>query len=90
MDIDYMEDYKDFTVHPERFPDLTALSAEMKEQGLHFIPIIDAGVKIEKGYDVYEDGVKNNYFCKRGDIAECPERRDVAYADKFPELAGDA
>jgi alpha-glucosidase len=67
MDIDYMEDYKDFTVHPERFPDLTALSAEMKEQGLHFIPIIDAGVKIEKGYDVYEDGVKNNYFCKRGD-----------------------
>ena len=67
MDIDYMEDYKDFTVHPERFPDLSALSAEMKEQGLHFIPIIDAGVKIEKGYDVYEDGVKNNYFCKRAD-----------------------
>ncbi len=67
MDIDYMEDYKDFTVHPERFPDLAALSAEMKEQGLHFVPIIDAGVKIEPGYDVYEDGVKNNYFCKRAD-----------------------
>ena len=67
MDIDYMEDYKDFTVHPERFPSLSALSAEMSDQGLHFIPIIDAGVKIEKGYDVYEDGVKNNYFCKRED-----------------------
>ncbi len=67
MDIDYMEDYKDFTVHPKRFPDLAALSAKMKEQGLHFIPIIDAGVKIEKGYDVYEEGVKNNYFCKRAD-----------------------
>ncbi len=67
MDIDYMKDYKDFTVDPERFPDLSALSAEMKEQGLHFIPIIDAGVKIEPGYDVYEQGVKNNYFCKRAD-----------------------
>lgn len=67
MDIDYMEDYKDFTVHPERFPDLAALSANMKEKGLHFIPIIDAGIKIEKGYDVYEEGVKNNYFCKRAD-----------------------
>ncbi len=65
MDIDYMEDYKDFTVHPDRFPDLAALSGEMSKQGLHFIPIIDAGVKIEKEYDVYEDGVKNNYFCKR-------------------------
>lgn len=67
MDIDYMDNYKDFTVNPSRFPDLAALSAEMKEQGLHFVPIIDAGVKIEKGYDVYEDGVANNYFCKRGD-----------------------
>lgn len=28
------------------------------------IPIIDAGVKIEEGYDVYEEGVANNYFCK--------------------------
>lgn len=67
MDIDYMDHYKDFTVDLERFPNLSALSAEMKEQGLHFIPIIDAGVKIESGYNAYEDGVKNNYFCKRAD-----------------------
>ncbi len=67
MDIDYMENYKDFTVNTARFPDLAALSAEMKAQGLHFVPIIDAGVKIEKGYDVYEEGVANNYFCKRAD-----------------------
>ena len=31
------------------------------------IPIIDGGVKIEKGYPVYEEGVKHNYFCKRAD-----------------------
>ncbi len=64
LDIDYMERYKDFTVDKERFPHLKALTAEMKEQGIHLVPIIDAGVKIEDGYEVYEEGVKNNYFCK--------------------------
>ena len=36
----------------------------MLEDGIHLVPIIDAGVKIEDGYDVYEEGVQNNYFCK--------------------------
>ena len=67
LDIDYMERYKDFTVDKERFPDLKKLSDDMKLQGIHLVPIIDAGVKIEDGYDVYEEGVKNNYFCKRED-----------------------
>jgi len=67
LDIDYMQDYKDFTVNPERFSDLEKLSKTMKEQGIHLVPIIDAGVKIEQGYDVYEEGVANNYFCKTQD-----------------------
>lgn len=67
MDIDYMEGYKDFTVNKENFPDFKAFVDEMKAQDIHLIPIIDAGVKIEDGYDVYEEGVKNNYFCKRED-----------------------
>lgn len=64
LDIDYMERYKDFTVDTERFPDLEGLVSDMKAQGIHLVPIIDAGVKIEDGYDVYEEGVKGNYFCK--------------------------
>lgn len=64
MDIDYMESYKDFTVSKERFPDLPGLVEEMKAQGIHLVPIIDAGVKIEKGYETYEEGVEGNYFCK--------------------------
>ena len=39
----------------------------MKERNIRLIPIIDAGVKVEKGYPVYEEGVKNGYFCKRAD-----------------------
>ena len=44
MDIDYMQDYADFTVNKQRFPDLAALSAELKAQGIRLVPIIDAGV----------------------------------------------
>ncbi len=67
MDIDYMESYKDFTVNEKNFPDFKAFVDEMKAQDIHLVPIIDAGVKIEEGYDVYEEGVENNYFCKRED-----------------------
>lgn len=67
LDIDYMERYKDFTVDTERFPNLKELATDMKEQGIHLVPIIDAGVKIEDSYDVYEEGVQNNYFCKNAE-----------------------
>lgn len=67
LDIDYMEQYEDFTVSKERFPDLPALTKEMKEQGIHLVPIIDAGVKIQEGYSVYEEGLEKGYFCKEED-----------------------
>ena len=67
LDIDYMEAYKDFTVSEERFPHFKAFVEEMKAQHIHLVPIIDAGVKIEDGYDVYEEGKAKGYFCKRKD-----------------------
>ena len=66
MDIDYMDSYKDFTLN-EDFNDFPEFVRKMKENHIQMIPIIDAGVKIEKGYDVYEEGVKNRYFCQRED-----------------------
>lgn len=67
MDIDYMEGYKDFTLNEENFQDFPEFVSDMKEQGIRLVPIIDAGVKVEEGYSVYEEGVRNNYFCKRED-----------------------
>ena len=67
LDIDYMERYKDFTVDEERFPHFADFTAEMKARGIRLVPIIDAGVKIEDGYDVYEEGLKNGYFCTNQD-----------------------
>lgn len=67
MDIDYMQSYKDFTVNEENFQDFGQFVQEMKDQNIRLIPIIDAGVKVEEGYQVYEEGVKNRYFCQRED-----------------------
>ena len=67
LDIDYMERYKDFTINDERFPDFENFVSYMKKKGVRLVPIIDAAVKVEDGYDVYEEGVKNNYFCKGDD-----------------------
>ena len=65
MDIDYMERFKDFTVNQERFPDFPEFVKEMKAQHIHLVPIIDAGVTVEEGYDVYEEGIEKGYFCKK-------------------------
>ena len=67
MDIDYMQSYKDFTLSEENFQDFPEFVKELKDQDIRLIPIIDAGVKVEPGYDVYEEGVKNRYFCQRED-----------------------
>ncbi len=67
LDIDYMERYKDFTVNKETFPDFADFVKKMREKHIHLVPIIDAGVKIEDGYDTYEEGIKNGYFCKEAD-----------------------
>ena len=64
MDIDYMDRYRDFTVSKRRFPDLAGFAARQKAQGIHLVPIVDAGIKIEPGDPVYEEGVKRGLFCK--------------------------
>ena len=67
MDIDYMDSYKDFTLGESFRADFPDFVQEMKDEHIRLIPIIDAGVKIEDGYDIYEEGVENRYFCQRGD-----------------------
>ena len=64
LDIDYMQDYADFTVDKSRFPDMAGFIDEMKGRGVRLVPIVDAGIKIEPGNPVYEEGVKRGYFCK--------------------------
>lgn len=63
MDIDYMDGYRDFSVDFSRFPDLKAFSEKMRRDGIRLVPIVDAGIKVDPGEPVYEDGVKQGVFC---------------------------
>ena len=67
MDIDYMEDFKDFTWDTKKFPDLKAMIADFKADNLRVVPIIDAGVKLCPGDPTYDEGVEKDYFVKKKD-----------------------
>lgn len=67
MDIDYMDNFKDFTWDAKKFPDLPGMIASFKADHLRVVPIIDAGVKVEKGDPTYDEGVEKDYFVKKED-----------------------
>lgn len=64
LDLDYMDNFKDFSLNNNNFPKFKSFVAELKKIGIKIIPIIDAGVKIEEGYDIYEEGIEQEYFVK--------------------------
>jgi len=63
LDIDYMRGYRIFTVDQERYPDLSHLADRLHEQKIHLVTIIDPGVKKDKDYFLYQQGIEGNYFC---------------------------
>lgn len=67
VDIDYMDGYRNFTIDESAYPEFVSFVEEMKAQNIHLVPIIDAGVKAEKGYLIDDEGVENNYFVKNED-----------------------
>ncbi len=55
-DIDYMDEFRCFTVDTWSFPDMRGLNAELHEKGFHTVAIIDPGIKMDLGYHVYDSG----------------------------------
>ena len=53
LDIDYMDGYRVFTWSPQRFPDPARMLADLRSQGFKVVTIVDPGVKVDSGYDVY-------------------------------------
>lgn len=64
MDIDYMDNYKVFTVDGKKFPNVSDMLKKLKERGVRIVPIIDPGVKAEEGYSVYDEGIKEGHFAR--------------------------
>ncbi len=62
-DINYMDNYKVFT-WSKQFPSVKNMMGNMKEMGFDMVTIIDPGIKVEKGYKAYEEGLAGNHFAK--------------------------
>lgn len=67
LDIRYMDNYKVFTWDGKGFPNPAGLLADLEAMGFKVVPIIDPGVRIESGYDVYEEGLREGYFARYPD-----------------------
>jgi alpha-glucosidase len=64
LDIEYMDGYRVFTWNAERFPDVPGMLRRLSDEGFRVITIIDPGVKFEPGYDVFDEGLERDVFCK--------------------------
>ncbi len=65
FDIDYMDNYKVFTWNQGRYHnDPKGYLKSLTERGFKPVTIIDPGVKKEKGYYVYDEGMVGGYFAK--------------------------
>jgi alpha-glucosidase len=60
-DINYMNNYKVFT-WSNKFTNVKNMLSQMKGMGFDMVTIIDPGIKVEKGYKAYEEGLANNLF----------------------------
>ncbi len=64
QDIDYMDGFRVFTVNQERFPNMKNLVDDLHQRGIHWIPILDPGVKRDPDYEVYTEGKKRGRFVR--------------------------
>ena len=67
LDIDYMDDFRVFTWDKERFNEPEKIVKEFKDKGFKLVTIIDPGVKKDKGYKIYDEGIENGYFATEKD-----------------------
>ncbi|WP_010917560.1 glycoside hydrolase family 31 protein [Thermoplasma volcanium] len=80
LDIDYMDEFKVFTFNSDRFWDVKDLTKYLGERGVRLITIMEPNVKMEPGYTIYDEAVKNGYFIKYPD-------GNIFYAPVWPLMA---
>lgn len=67
FDIHYMEGYKIFTWDKVKFSEPKKMIDKLREMGFHVVVMCDPGIKIEDGYEAYEDGKNQDVFLKYPD-----------------------
>jgi alpha-glucosidase (family GH31 glycosyl hydrolase) len=66
MDIDYMQNYRDFTYDVKQFPipEVQSFVSKLHANGQRFVPIVDPGIMVYPGYDAYDKGLQLDLFIK--------------------------
>lgn len=67
VDIDHMEQYRNFTFGEQAWPDPAGLVADLAEDGTRLVVIVDAGVAEAPGWRTYDEGLAQGHFCRRPD-----------------------
>ncbi len=67
LDIHYMDAYKIFSWDKQRFPNPKKMMQNLQEQGFQVVVMCDPGIKVEEGYEPYDDGLKEDVFLKYPD-----------------------
>lgn len=62
LDIHYMNGYRNFTWHPERFPDPAGLVKYLESLGFRLVTIVDAGIKADPRDPLCQDGLTDGLF----------------------------
>jgi alpha-glucosidase len=59
-DIDYMDDYKVFTISETRYSNLAPQVSAIRKKNMTFVPIMDAGVaaRINDNYVAFDKGME--------------------------------
>ena len=65
LDIDYMDGYRCFTWNHEHFPNPRKMIQDLAKDGFRTVVIIDPGIKIDQEYEIFTEGLDNDYFCRR-------------------------
>lgn len=61
-DIDYMDHYKIFTWDKKTFPDPKGMIDPLRAMDFRLVTIVDPGIRVEEGYQQYDEGVAKGYF----------------------------
>lgn len=77
LDIDYMQEYRVFTVDETRFPDLSALARDLDQEenhagglhppGIRMVAILDPGIKQDLNFPLFMEAVREKVLCNLPD-----------------------
>jgi alpha-glucosidase len=74
LDIDCKDDFRSFTIDPDRFPKLREFNQELAAKGVRLIAIVNPGVKGDGNSKLFQEGRAQEVFCtySNGEIVLAP------------------